>query len=64
MQCIITGKRSNQLTYCDETKKKALNSQTVRAKENTQLSHGGLSHRQTSGTDPLMKVLCQCHHGV
>ena len=33
MQYIITGKNPNQLTYCVETKKKALNSLTVRAKD-------------------------------
>ena len=34
MQCIITGKQPNQLTYFVETKKSALNSQTVKAREN------------------------------
>ena len=34
IQCIATGRQSNVLTYCDETKKRALNSQTDRAKEN------------------------------
>ena len=52
MQFVITGKRQNQLTYCDETKKRAPNSQTVRAKENPQSSHGRPCHGQTSGTDP------------
>ena len=51
MYNIIRGKQSNQFTYCDETKKRALNSQTVRAKEK-KLSHGGPCQRQTP-----MKVL-------
>ena len=37
---IIKGKQSNQLSYCDKTKKMAHNSQPVRAKENPQLSQG------------------------
>ena len=37
----------------------AFNAETVRAKETTQLSHGGLSQRQTLGTDPPIQVLCQ-----
>ena len=45
---------TNKLTYCYETKKMALNSQTVRAKEKLQLSDGEPSHRQTSGPDPPM----------
>ena len=57
MQCIIIGRQPNQLTYCDEAKKilVALKSQTVRAKENPQLSHGGPSHRQTPRPDPPIK---------
>ena len=31
----------------------------VRAKENLNLSHGGSSNRQASGTKPPMKALCQ-----
>ena len=41
MQYIITGKQPNQLTNCGEAKKGAINTQTVRAKKKTQLSHGG-----------------------
>ena len=41
-----------------------LNSWIVRTKENLQLSHGGLSQKQTSGTDPPMKVLYQSRHLV
>ena len=37
----------------------ALYSRIVRAKENPQLSNAEPSQIQTSGTDPLMKVLCQ-----
>ena len=33
LQCFITGKHSNQLTYCGETKKRAPIPNTVRAKE-------------------------------
>ena len=62
MQCIITGRPPNQLTYCDETTKRAFNSQTARAKETPQLSHGGPSHRQIPGTDPPNKDLSQCRH--
>ena len=40
MQCIIKWKIPNQLTNCDETKKMSLNTQTVRAKEKSKLSHG------------------------
>ena len=49
MQCII-----NQLTNFDETKKRARNSQTVRAKENLQLSHGGLSLKRQTLASRLM----------
>ena len=34
-----------KLTHHDETKKRANDSQIVRAKENLKLSHGGSSHR-------------------
>ena len=37
--------------------RRALNSQTVRAKEHPLATHGGPSQRQTSGTDRPMKVL-------
>ena len=45
--CNDLGKRSNQFTNYDKTKKMALNSQTVRAKEP--------SHSQTSG--PNIKTI-------
>ena len=34
-----------KLTHCDETKKRAHDSQIVRAKEYLKLSHGGYSYR-------------------
>ena len=39
------GKHSNQINTHDETKKRAHDSQIVRAKENLKLSHGGSSYR-------------------
>ena len=57
VQCIITGKQPNYLTNCDETKKRALKyCQSERPPPPPQLSHGGSSLRQTSGTDPPIKV--------
>ena len=53
--CIIMGKQSNY--YCDETKKMALNSQTVRAKINTPQVEPQWAHRQTPGSDPNEKFL-------
>ena len=40
MQCIITEKQPNQLTYCDETKN-CQTTRSVRAKEKPQLWGGG-----------------------
>ena len=52
-----------ELTHYDETKKKAHDSQTVRAKaENLKLSHGGPSQRQASGTNRPIKALSQGRH--
>ena len=45
MQCIIMEKPSNQFNNHHETKKRAHDSQIVRAKENLKLSHGGSSYR-------------------
>ena len=56
MQCIITAKQPNQLANCDETKKMALNTQTVRVKEKPHLSHGEPSLGITSGTDSPIKA--------
>ena len=39
MQCIIMENTLIKLTHNDETKKRAHNSQIVRAKENLKLSH-------------------------
>ena len=48
MQCIITEKQANQLTYHDETKERTLNlySQTVRAKEKNRMEQK-LAHSET-----------------
>ena len=51
MQCIITGKQPNQLTNCDETMKRALNTQTVRAKENPPVEPWLPSLSTTPGTN-------------
>ena len=48
----------SKLEHYDETKKRAHNSQKVRAKENLKLSHGGPSQRQASCTNPWIKALC------
>ena len=45
MQCIIMENNLIKLTLHDETKKRAHDSQIVRAKENLKLSHGGSSYR-------------------
>ena len=46
MQCIIMEKNTLiKLLHHDETKKRAHDSQIVRAKENLKLSHGGSSYR-------------------
>ena len=46
----------------DETKKRAHDSQIVRAEENLKLSHGGFSRRQASGSKQPIKALRQGHH--
>ena len=53
-----------KLTLDDETKKRAHDSQIVRAKENLKLSHGGSSYRLASGTNPPIKALRQSRHRV
>ena len=50
--------------HYDETEKRTYDSQIVRAKENPKLSHGGPSYSQESGTNPLIKALCQIRHWV
>ena len=54
-QCIITGKQPNQFTNCDETKKRALNTQAVRTRGNLPIE---------PGTGTLIKDLnlLQSHH--
>ena len=64
MQCIIMEKTLTKLTLHDETKKRAQDSQIVRAKENLKLSHGGSSYRYASGTNPPIKALRQSRHRV
>ena len=53
MHCIIIEKQSNQINRYDDTKKRAHDSQVVRAKENLKLSDGGPSQRQASDTNQL-----------
>ena len=53
-----------KLTLHDETKKRAHDSQIVRAKENLKLSHGGSSYRKASGTNPPIKALRQSRHRI
>ena len=48
MQYIITDNQSYQITYYDEIKQNAQDSQVVSTTENLNLSLGGLSQRQTS----------------
>ena len=64
MQCIIMENTLIKLTLHDETKKRAHDPQTVRAKENLKLSHGGSSYREASGTNPPIKALRQNRHRV
>ena len=51
MQCIIMENTLIKLTLHDETKKRAHDSQIVRAKENLKLRHSSLSRKNT-GPDP------------
>ena len=51
-----------KLTHYDETKKRAHDSQIVRAKEELKLSHSTPSQRQASGTNKRIKALHQCRH--
>ena len=53
-----------KLTHYVETKKRAHDSQIVRAKENLKLSHGGSSYRLASGTNKRIKALRQSRHRV
>ena len=56
MQCIIIGE-TFKLTHYGETKKRAHDSQVVRALNNLNLSHGGPSRRQAPDTYNPMQVL-------
>ena len=61
IQCIITEKQSYQTHYYD-TKKRAHDSQIVRAKANLELSYGGPSQQQTTETNQRIKALRQGRH--
>ena len=56
------GNKLIKLTHFDEIKKKAHDSQMVRAKQNLKLSTSGSSQRQASGTHQRMQNLRQGHH--
>ena len=56
MQCIISENNQIKLTHYDDTKKRANDSQIVRAKENLKLSYGGPSQRQASSTNYALKL--------
>ena len=53
-----------KLIHYDETKKRAHDSQIVRAKEELKLSHSTPSQRQASGTNQQIKALRQYRHRV
>ena len=53
-----------KLTHYDDTKKRANDSQRVRAKENLKSSHGGPNQRQAPGTKKVIKALRQVRHWV
>ena len=59
MQCIIN---QIKLTHSDDTKKRAHDSQIVRARESLRLSYGGTSQRQISSTNQRIKSLRQSRH--
>ena len=62
MQCIIMENTLIKLLNHDETKKRALDSQIVRAKENLKLSHGGsiLPLAYSEFTVHMQNLLCTC----
>ena len=62
--CNISSERNIQikLTHYDDKKKRAHDSQIVRAKENLKLSFGRSSQRQASGTNQRIKALRQGRH--
>ena len=53
-----------EITHCDETEKRAHDSQIVRAKEYLTLSNDGSSYSQASGTNPPIKTLRHSRHWV
>ena len=53
---IISEKQSIKSTHFDETKKRAHDSEIVRAKENLKLSYGGPGQGQAPGTNQLIKA--------
>ena len=56
--CNVTPQRNNliKLTNYDETKKRGLDSETVRAKENPKLTHGGPSQTQAKVPTNRLKL--------
>ena len=58
MHCIIMEKTLIKLTHHNETKKRAHDSQIVRAEEKIKLSHGGSSYIKAS--KPYQKKRCFC----
>ena len=62
MQCITMENTQTKPTLHDETKKRAHDPQTARAKENPKPSHGRPSHRQAPGTNPPIKAPRQSRH--
>ena len=59
MQYIVTGKQTNQLKYCDETKKRAFNSELKKKKT---AEPRLVQPLKSLGTDQQMKVLGQYRH--
>ena len=63
-QCSASSQRNNQmkLTHYGDTKKKAHDSQIVRAKENHKLRYGGSRQTQAPGTNQRITAFRQgCH---
>ena len=62
--CFLLLQRNNliKVAYYDETKKRAHDSQIVRAKEYLKLSHYGPSQRPASDTNGAIIILRQSRH--
>ena len=60
MQCIIMENTLIKLTLHDETKKRAYDSQIVRAKENLKLSHDGSTDLLTTRAPITTTDVCVC----